>query len=315
MVPHSQRCSAPLWCLLLLFATLARMGDAGLVAVTGATGGVGGRVARRLADAGVRQRLVVRDPSRAPSLPGAEVARATYDEPAAMRDAFAGADAVFLVSAAEHPERVRQHVAAVDAVADAGVARVVYTSFLGAAADATFTLARHHWATEEHLRARRLAFTILRDSLYLDFLPLMVGADGVIRGPAGDGRVAAVARDDIADVAAAVLTGEGHEEATYDVTGGELVSFAEVAATLSELSGRPISYQAETMAGAWESRRSYGAPDWEVEGWITSYAAVGSGELAVRSDTVERIAGHPPTTLRQLLDRDPSLLAQLRGVR
>jgi NAD(P)-dependent dehydrogenase (short-subunit alcohol dehydrogenase family) len=98
------------------------MADEGFLAVTGATGGVGGRVARRLADAGVRQRLVVRDPSRAPALPGATVARATYDEPAAMRDAFAGADAVFLVSAAEHPERVRQHLAAVDAIADAGSA-------------------------------------------------------------------------------------------------------------------------------------------------------------------------------------------------
>jgi NAD(P)H dehydrogenase (quinone) len=66
------------------------------------------------------------------------------------------------------------------------------------------------------------------------------------------------------------------------------------------------------MDEAWESRRSFGAPDWEVEGWISSYAAVGSGDLAVVSDTVERIAGHPPTTLRQLLARDPSLVARLR---
>lgn len=270
-------------------------------------------MAQRLADAGVRQRLVVRDAARAPSLPGAEVAQATYDEPAAMRDAFEGADAVFLVSAAEHPERVRQHLAAVDAIADSGVERVVYTSFLGASPDATFTLARHHGATEEHLRERGLAFTILRDSLYLDFLPLIVGADGVIRGPAGDGRVAAVARDDIADVAVAVLTGEGHEGATYDVTGGELVSFEQVAATLSDFSLRPIRYHPETMEEAWESRRSYGAPDWEVEGWITSYAAVGSGEMAVLSDTVPRVAGHPPMTLRQLLERDPSLVARLQG--
>ena len=81
----------------------------------------------------------------------------------------------------------------------AGVAHLVYTSFYGAAPDATFTLARDHWATEEHIRASGLAFTFLRDNLYADFLPLMADEHGVIRGPAGDGRVAAVAIDDVAD--------------------------------------------------------------------------------------------------------------------
>ena len=158
-----------------------------LIAVTGSTGALGGRVAARLAAAGVRQRLVVRDPARAPDLPNVEIAQATYDDADALREAFAGTDAVFLVSAAEHPDRVRQHLTAVDAVAAAGVDRVVYTSFLGAAPDATFTLARHHWATEERLREHDLAYTALRDSMYLDFLPFMAGAEGVIRGPADDG--------------------------------------------------------------------------------------------------------------------------------
>ena len=284
------------------------MNSPSLIAVTGSTGALGGRVAARLAAAGVRQRLVVRDPARAPDLPNVEIAQATYDDADALREAFTGADAVFLVSAAEHPDRVRQHLTAVDAVAAAGVDRVVYTSFLGAAPDATFTLARHHWATEERLRERGLAYTALRDSAYLDFLPFMAGAEGVIRGPADDGRVAMVARDDIADVAVAVLLTDGHERATYDLTGGALHTMAEYAAQLSELSGRQVTFQDETIEQAWESRASYGAPDWEVEGWITSYTAIAAGELAVVSDTVERLAGHPPTTLRQLLERDPSLL-------
>ena len=143
--------------------------------MTGATGAIGGRVATLLAGRGVPQRLVVRDPGRAPQLDGAETAVASYDEPAAMRTAFAGVDTLLLVSAAEHPDRVRQHIAAVDAAAAAGVRRVVYTSFLGAAPDATFTLARHHWVTEQRLRASGVAFTFLRDSLYLDFLPFMAG--------------------------------------------------------------------------------------------------------------------------------------------
>jgi NAD(P)H dehydrogenase (quinone) len=280
-----------------------------LIAVTGSTGALGGRVAARLAAAGIRQRLVVRDPSRAPDLPNVEIAQATYDDADALRDAFAGTDAVFLVSAAEHLGRVRQHLTAVDAVAAAGVDRVVYTSFLGAAPDATFTLARHHWATEERLRERGLAYTALRDSTYLDFLPFMAGPEGVIRGPAGEGRVAPVARDDIADVAVAVLLSDGHEQATYDVTGGALHTLAEWAAELSEVSGRPVTFLDETVEEAWQSRASYGAPDWEVEGWIASYLAIAAGELAVVSDTVERLGGHPPTTLRQLVERDPSLLA------
>jgi NAD(P)H dehydrogenase (quinone) len=279
-----------------------------LIAVTGSTGALGGRVAARLAAAGVRQRLVVRDPARAPDLPNVEIAQATYDDAEALREAFAGTDAVFLVSAAEHPERVRQHLTAVDAVAAAGVERVVYTSFLNASPHATFTLARHHWVTEERLREHDLAYTALRDSIYLDFLPFMAGAEGVIRGPADNGRVAMVARDDIADVAVAVLLGDGHERATYDITGGELHTVAEYAAELSEVTGREVSFVDETIEEAWQSRASYGAPDWEVEGWITTYTAIASGELAVVSDTVERLAGHPPTTLRQLIERDPSLV-------
>jgi NAD(P)H dehydrogenase (quinone) len=277
-----------------------------LIAVTGSTGSLGGRVATRLAAAGVRQRLVVRNPARAPDLPDVEIAQATYDDPDALREAFAGTDAVFLVSAAEHPDRVRQHLTAVDAVAAAGVDRVVYTSFLGAAADATFTLARHHWLTEERLREHDLAYTALRDSMYLDFLPFMAGDEGVIRGPADGGRFAPVARDDIADVAVAVLLGEGHERTTYDVTGGALQTMAEWAAELSEVSGRAVSFHDETVAEAWQSRASYGAPDWEVEGWVSSYLAIAVGELAVVADTVERLAGHPPTTLRQLLGRATS---------
>ncbi len=288
------------------------MSGPGFIAVTGATGVLGGRVARLLAERGVRQRLVVRDPSRAPELPDAEVAQATYDDADALRAAFAGVDAVFLVSAAEHPERVRQHLTAVDAIADAGVDRVVYTSFVNAAPDATFTLARHHWITEERLRERDLAYTALRDGMYLDFVPFMAGSEGVVRGPAGDGRFAPVARDDVADVAVAVLLGDGHERATYDVTGARLQTFDELVAELSAIVGRPVTYERETIEQAWASRASYGAPDWEVEGWVSSYAAIAAGELAVVADTVERLAGHPPLTLAELVERHPDLVAGLR---
>ncbi|MDQ1725454.1 MAG: hypothetical protein QOG52_2482, partial [Frankiaceae bacterium] len=216
-----------------------------MIAVSGATGAIGGRVARQLADLGVKQRLIVRDASRAPALAGAEVAVATYSDAVALTAALQGVRTFFFVSAAEAIDRLDQHRAAVNAAVAAGVERIVYLSFLGAAEDATFTLVQQHWATEEHIAASEVRWTFLRDSMYADFLPKMAGADGVIRGPAGDGRVSFVAQDDIADAAVAVLTAEEtdgvseHDGLTYTLTGPEAVSLAEAAERLSRLAGKP----------------------------------------------------------------------------
>jgi NAD(P)H dehydrogenase (quinone) len=290
------------------------MSGAGLIAVTGVTGGLGGRVARRLADRGVRQRLVVRDPGRAPALAGAEVATGSYDDREGLRRAFEGAGTLFMVSASEDPDRLRLHGNVVDAAVDAGVGRVVYTSFFGAAPDCTFTFGRDHWHTEQRIRAGGLGHTFLRDNLYLDFLPLLVGADGVIRGPASDGRAAAVTRDDIADVAvAALLDGDSHDGRTYDLTGPEALTMAEVAAELSRAAGRAIGYHAETLEEAYASRAHYGAPAWEVTGWVTTYAAIANGELETVSGDVAAVAGHPPMGLTEFLRRNPDSYRRLTG--
>ena len=294
------------------------MSTDGLIAVTGATGGLGGRVARRLAGRGVAQRLVVRDAARAPELDGAEVAVATYGDAEAMRRALDGVATLLLVSASEDRERVRLHTAAVDAAAAAGVERVVYTSFFGAAPDCTFTFGRDHWHTEEALKASGMGCTFLRDNLYIDFLPLMAGADGVIRGPAGDGRVAAVARDDIADAAAAVLLAERDDAARhlgrgYDMTGPEALTLAEVAGELSRFAGRSIAYQEETLEEAYASRATYGAPDWEVDGWVSTYTAIANGDLERRSGDLEALAGHPPMRLAEFLGDNPDSYRHLAG--
>jgi uncharacterized protein YbjT (DUF2867 family) len=181
----------------------------------------------------------------------------------------------------------------------AGVRRIVYTSLVGAAPGATFTFARDHWHTEQHIRSTGVDFTFLRDNLYLDFVPGFVGADGVIRGPAGDGRVAAVARDDVAAVAAAVLTSDEHSGATYDLTGPNAFTLAEAAAVLTDAWGRKVRYEAETLDEAYRSRESYGAPAWEVAGWVTSYAAIASGELSQVSTAVRDITGLEPTGLEE----------------
>jgi NAD(P)H dehydrogenase (quinone) len=274
------------------------------LAVTGSTGRLGGRVARLLASAGLIQRLVVRDASRAPSLAGCTVAVAGYDDDAAARAALAGAATVFMVSGAEHPERVAQHINFIDAARATGVEHIVYTSFYGAAPDATFLLARDHWATEEHIRASGMAYTILRDNLYADFLPLMVDEHGAIRGPAGTGRVAAVAIDDIADAAAAVLRDpSAHAGAAYDLTGPEALTLAEAAGILSRATGRRVTYEPETLPEAYASRERYGAPKWQVDAWVSTYTAIASGELATVTDHVAKLSGHPATSLAELTRR------------
>ncbi|MDX6569866.1 MAG: hypothetical protein QOH15_2444 [Gaiellales bacterium] len=275
-----------------------------MIAVTGATGQLGGRVARGLAALGVPQRLVVRDPGRAPKLEQCEVVSVpSYGDTAAMRDGLRGIDTLFLVSGREQRDRVAEHVSAIDAAVAAGVERIVYTSFQAAAADTTFTFGRDHFHTEQHIRSTGLRSTFLRDNLYLDYIPLLVGEDDVIRGPAGSGRVAAVARDDVADVAVGVLTTEGHDGQAYDVTGPEAFTLAEAAAELSRAWGRPIAYEAETLEAARAARAGSGAEAWEIEGWVTSYAAIANGDLEGVSDTVERIAGHRPISLAELLRR------------
>jgi NAD(P)H dehydrogenase (quinone) len=280
--------------------------DRGPIGVTGATGGLGGRVARRLADHGVPQRLLVRDPARAPELDRAEVATfGGYDDAEGVRRALDGVDTLFLVSAAEDRDRVGLHKRMVDAVVAAGVGRIVYTSFVGAAPDCTFTFGRDHFHTEEHIKATGAGYTFLRDNLYLDFIPGLSSPDGVIRGPAGEGRVAAVARDDIADVAVEVLVGDGHEGQTYDLTGAEAFTMAEAAEELSRASGRLITFEDETLEEARESRRPSGAADYEIEGWVTSYAAIAAGEVEAVSDCVQRFLDRPPWRLGDWLRENP----------
>ena len=272
------------------------------LAVTGATGVLGGMVARRLSDAGFSQRLLVRDPRRAPDLVDAPAVPVSYGDPVLSRPALEGVKVLFMVSAAEAEDRLQQHYAFVDAAAEAGVQHIVYTSFFGAAPDCTFTLGRDHYATEERIRTSGMGFTFLRDNFYLDFLPMLAGEDGVIRGPAADGVMAAVAREDIARSAVAVLRDPAvHAGATYDLTGPEDISLAHAAKVLSRSTGRTVTYHPETVEEAFASRESYGAPAWQVEAWVSTYTAIAAGELAGATSDVHGLTGQDPMPLEELV--------------
>ncbi|WP_435118886.1 SDR family oxidoreductase [Amycolatopsis thermoflava] len=282
----------------------------GRIAVTGATGQLGSRVAALLAERGVPQRLCVRDPARAPKTEGAEVVAADYADTAWFRDALAGVSTLFLVSGHEGPERMELHRSAVRAAAEAGVDRVVYTSFLGAAPLATFTFAREHAETERLIRESGLRLTALRNTLYADVAPHFVGPDGVLRGPSADGRLAWVARQDVARLAVECLLDDAHANQVYDVTGPEAIDLHETAALLSEVTGRKITYHAETLEEARASRA--GAQEWEIDGWVGSYAAIATGEVSVTSHTVEHVTGRRPWTFAEFLAAEPEAWAHLK---
>ncbi|MER7559545.1 SDR family oxidoreductase [Nocardioides sp. NPDC126508] len=272
------------------------------IAVTGASGFVGGLVARALGGSGAALRLLVRDIARAPEIPGADAFEVTYGDREAAMVALDGVQAVLMVSASESADRLEQHLTFVDAAAAAGVEHIVYTSFFGAAPDAVFTLARDHFATEERIKASGMGYTLLRDNFYLDFLPSLVGEDGVIRGPAGNGRFAPVARADVARSAVATLTAPQHHRGlTYDLTGPEALTMSEVAEILSDHRGREVRYHDETVEEAYASRRRWEAPDWQYDAWVSTYTAIAAGQLDGVSSAVATLTGREPVGLRDYL--------------
>jgi NAD(P)H dehydrogenase (quinone) len=257
-----------------------------MIVMTGTTGNVGGGAARALAARGHAVRQVVRDPSRAPKLRGSEVVTIEgLDDRAGLRDALRPGDRFFMVSAwTEHDERMRLHRAMVDAAVEAQVGHLVYLSFVNASPDALFDHAVGHGETEDLIRATGLPFTFLRTSYYQWVMEAFF-VDGAVRAP--NGRVGWVDRDDCAEALAAVLEGEGHEGKTYDLTGPEAPTMAELAARAEQLLGHPIGYVETDEIGE-------GGPEWGPGVRRRGFAAIAGGELAVVGDGVERLTGRAP---------------------
>ena len=263
-------------------------------------------MAPRLASTGQSARLIVLDTGRDVDLPKIELVEASYRDFASMRQALAGVHTFFMIPVHEAPDRVQQHVTAVDAAVAASVKRIVYSSFVGASPDATFTFARDHWHTEEHIRSTDLDFTFLRGNVYLDVLPwfswaptaLFVGPQGMATSLQWHATTWRTRRS-------RCCWERTHSGVTYDVSGPERLTLHQVAEHFSRAVGRDITYHAETIEEAYEARASYGAPDWEVEGWVTSLVGVARGEMDVVSATVGELTGHPPMGLAEFLRRYP----------
>lgn len=272
-----------------------------LIALTGSTGAVGGTAAHLLADAGLPVRLLVRDAARAPHLAGADIRQAAYGDEACVA-ALEGVDTLFMVSAHEAADRIEQHRSFVDAAVKAGVRQIVYLSFVGASATSSFTLGRDHGATEDHIRASGLEWTFVRDNFYAETLPTFADDTGVIRGPAGSGRVAAVSQRDVGAVVAHIVQEpREHMGRTYDLTGPEALTFDDIAFVLTRITGRPHRFVDETIDEARASRAHFGAPEWQVDAWISTYTAIRDGEFSHVSGDIARLLGRPPTSFDEAI--------------
>lgn len=243
---------------------------------------------------------------------GVTVRYGDYDRPESLPAAFAGGDRLFLVSLHELGRRVTQHRNAIEAAKAAGVRHIVYASYIMVDPACPSTVVPDHLATHELLDACGLDVTYLRNGLYAEtpvtqILPPAV-ARGVLVDNTDHARGAFVHRDDCAAVAAAVLTSSGHEGRTYDVTGPELLSFADLTALAAKVSGRPVAYQSVDDDSFDAGLREAGVPD-DVRGMIVSFGVslrAGYGEPL--TDTVERLTGRPARPITDLMEQHRALL-------
>ncbi len=281
------------------------------VVVTGATGHLGRLVVEELLAAGMPPEDVVAAGRRTEQLAdlaarGVRTAAIDFDRAETLVPAFAGADALLLVSSSAVGQRARQHAAAVQAAVEAGVGRIVYTSASHADTSALI-LAPEHKATEEAIRASGLPFTILRNGWYSEnYVPTveMARQTGEIVASVGDARVASADRRDFAAAAAVVLRRAGQEGRVYELTGDTAWAYPELAAVATEVLGRPVTYRA---VGPDEQRQALlqaGMDAATIDYLVALDANIADGVLAEVTEDLPRLIGRRTTPLLETLRRE-----------
>ncbi|MFK0187436.1 NmrA family NAD(P)-binding protein [Streptomyces rubiginosohelvolus] len=273
------------------------------IVVTGATGALGRLVVDALlAEVPASEVVaVVRDKEKAAALAarGVELRIADYSAPETLAGAFRSGDRVLLISGSEVGRRVAQHAAVIDAAKAAGVAQLAYTGILGGP-DADFALADEHKATEQLILDSGLPYTFLRNGWYTEnytanLAPVL--EHRAVVANAGEGRIASASRADFAAAAAAVLTGDGHLNTAYELSGDTAWSLAEYAAVISGLTGETIAYNNVPAATHQEILVGAGLPEGFAAILVDVDEAIGRGRLAGTSGDLARLIGRPTTPL------------------
>jgi NAD(P)H dehydrogenase (quinone) len=285
------------------------------IVVTGATGHLGRLAVEALLRRGVPADQIVATGRRIETLDdlaaqGVTVRRADFTDPASLREAFAGAEKVLLVSSSEVGQRATQHANAIQAAKDVGVSLIAYTS-IPKADTSTLLLAAEHKQTEQLLADSGVPHVLLRNGWYTENYTgqLPVYLEHGIAGAAGDGRVSAATRADYAEAAAAVLTQDGHAGKTYEL-GGPAVTMAGLAQVVSDAAGQPVTYTDMPVEQYTQVLVGAGLPEPVAAVFADGDRGVADGELFVDPTDLEQLLGRPATPLA---DAARDAVKQLRG--
>ncbi len=272
-----------------------------MILVTGATGKVGPEVVRQLSARGVPVRALVRDPTRASHIriPGVEIVVGDLARPETLAPAFAGVERVFLLTGVSS-DQVELQANALEAARRAGARRIVKVSVAGGP-DAGTQIGRWHWATEKQIEASGLAFTFLRPTLYMQqmlaYAP-SIAATASFSAPMGAGEIAVVDTRDVADVAVAALTEDGHDRRIYDLTGPEALSYDRMADAISDAIGKKVTYAHVPPEYTRKQMLADGVPRWLIDDMIVLAASFRDGYGAQVTSTVAEVTRHPPRNFR-----------------
>jgi len=269
-----------------------------MILVTGATGTTGSEVVRALTARAGRVRAFVRDAEKAGRKLGlsAELAIGDFADPRSLRAALEGTDALFL-SCADDPRRVGWETSAIDAAVAAGVRRVVKLSAVGAEQGSPVAFWDWHGQVEQHLRASRTGWVIVRSSWYMSNLLAsapQVAGEGRLYAPAGQARIAMIDPRDVGAAAAAVLAGPGHEGQTCLLTGPDAITFTQVAAGLSAATASRIEFVDVPGDDALQAMIHGGMPAFAAEQVITMFGRLRQGAAQQVTTTVQALTGRAP---------------------
>ena len=272
------------------------------IVVTGATGRLGRHVVDQLLEKVPAEQItaVVRDEAKAADLAarGAKIAVADYNAPETFGGVFSAGDRVLLISGSEvGGDRVGQHKVVIEAAKDADVALLAYTSAPGRL---TAALADDHRGTEAALVASGLPYVLLRNGWYHEnytenLAPVL--QHRAVVSAAGEGRVSSASRADYAAAAVAVLTGEGHENATYELGGDHAWTMAEYAAELSRQTGQEIVHSPVSGEALTGILTGSGLPEPIAAILAGVDASIAKGELVVDTGDLSRLTGRPTSPL------------------
>lgn len=287
-----------------------------MILVTGATGQYGNKVLEHLLNKGVEAQHIsalVRDAAKGQTLQdqGIELRVGDYADVDSLVQAFQGIDTLLLVSSNDRgavENRTAHHLNAIQAARTAQVKQLVYTSFVtkpGFQDSAIAGFLTSHAQTEQAIRDSGLAYTILRNGIYLEMIPLFAGAQvaetGVILFPAQAGKASWVLRAELAEAAAHVLTTAGHENKTYVLANPEATSFQDIARDLSDRLGQDIRYQSPPVEEFQAILKQAGVPEAYIGLFTTWASAVAQGMMEVEDSTLATFLGRQPTTTAQFI--------------